>query len=155
MSKVESSGLDLVKRWQRAKVAAAKAQETEMTLRREIGASMFPDPREGVNSFDLPDGTVVKYDHKLNYSLDKAVVDGVLDRLADENQVDVEKLVHWSPSLSLTYYRTLDDAALLVLSEALTVKPGTPAVSIVPPKKKEPKGGAIKSGVRGKAPTRH
>ena len=131
---ITKSLLTKIAKWNdlQAQLAAVKSQEA--SLRSEVFAALFDNNKyelkEGVNKLDLPDGWSIQATHKLNYSLDEAALPSVLEQLGSAGA----DLVKYKPSLTLPAYRKLDDKQAAILSQALTVKPGTPSMKLIAPK---------------------
>lgn len=115
-----------------AKLAIAREQE----LRKEVMALFFPAPKEGVNSLPLQAGWTLKATHKLERKLDEAALPAVLKQLR-EMGVNPDTLIRTKPELETKAYKSLaqiNPAAIRVFEQALTIKPGSPVVELIPPK---------------------
>ena len=112
----------------------AVLKEEELALRKEIFEACFENPTEGVNSFKLNGGYVVKFTHKINRTLDMASLPTVRELLTEAN-VNVDDLIRMKPELSVTTYKKLPDAHRLIMDMAITSKPGTPSYEITLPKR--------------------
>jgi hypothetical protein len=108
----------------------------EMLLRKKIFGHYFPDPQEGTNtSPPLEDGAVIKGVHKINRSVDEAALK-VLTPEFQKNKIKVDELITYKPDLSIKEYRKLTAEEQKLFDQCLIVKPGTPDLDIVVPKKK-------------------
>jgi len=115
-----------------AKLAVAREQE----LRKEVMALFFPAPEEGVNNLPLEAGWTLKATHKLERKLDEAALPAVLKQLR-EMGVNPDTLIRTKPELETKAYKSLaqiNPAAVRVFEQALTIKPGSPVVELIPPK---------------------
>lgn len=132
----------LLLRWQNAKNALELAKETELELRNEIVAGVFdPTKEEGTETFELGNGYKIKAVKKLNYTLNNEddAVDRALtkiEKLGAEGKFIADRLVKWKPDLSISEYRQLGDKYKKHIDEVLTVKPGTPSLTLIEPKAK-------------------
>lgn len=126
--------------WQKARDELSKAAANEITLRRNVIASFFPTTKpdeEGTRNYELGNDWRLKAVFKLNYNVDKKNVDTMLDQLeksGDDGKFIAERIINWSPSLSVKEYRELSDAQKKIVDTVITIKPGTPSLEIVEPK---------------------
>jgi hypothetical protein len=112
---------------------ALKAEELE--LRKELFAAAFEDPKEGTkeNKFSLADGWILQGDYKINRNVDAAVVSTL--STMDNMQALIARVFTYKPSLNLAEWKKLDHDDRVALADAVTEKPGTPALKIVRPKR--------------------
>lgn len=113
----------------------------EAEARRKAFDMFFPAPTEGTNTFDLGHGYELKAVHKYNYNLangDGQTDDALrgIEAMGPEGKLIAERLVGWTPKLSLTEYRRLDPKEPLqrdilnTLKGVLTITPGMPTLEI-------------------------
>lgn len=107
----------------------------EMTLRKKIFDGAFPDPKEGTNNYELSDGYMLKGQYKLERHIDQGALDALKDKLREQG-VNPDELVQYKPSLVTRQYRTLTEEQLKLFDQCLIVKPGSPSLEIVLPKRK-------------------
>lgn len=125
--------------WHQAVLAAQEAKkvvETEQALRKEVMALFFPEPVEGTNKFDLEVGWSLKATHKIERKVDEAALPAVLQQLR-EMGVNPDPLIRTKPDLDTKAYKALvqiNPDAAHVFEQALTIKPGSPTVELIPPK---------------------
>jgi hypothetical protein len=112
----------------------AKLRVSEMFLRKKIFAALFPDPHEGTNSFDLGDGYVVKGVYSITRDVDAGTLQNCADLLR-QNGIRVDDLVNYKPSLAKANYNRLTEEQKQMFDQVLIVKPGSPSLEIVKPKK--------------------
>ena len=130
-------------KWQQARDEMIQAQTNEFYYRNLAIGTFFPNinqiTAEGVENFELGNGYKLKCTFKLNYKLDKTdKVDTMLDTLSEtgeDGKFVAERVVKWSPNLSLSEYRQLSPEHKKLIDSVLTVKPATPSHEIVEPKK--------------------
>lgn len=131
----------LLMEWQRRKDALNQAKADELEARNFIVAFEFPDGHEGMNTKELGNGYQLKAGIKLNYSLDgdndkiEAALSAI-ESVGPEGKFVAERLVTWTPSLSLTEYRELAPSYKAIIDTVVTIKPGTPTLEIKEPKAK-------------------
>lgn len=119
--------------WVQLQRELVAVKEKELALRNIIFAELFPDPKEGTNTFDLPEGWKVKGTYKMTRTLDEAALPAVLETLR-KKKVNVEDLIKYKPSLDTASYRKLADAHRSILEQAMTIKPATPSLEVTTPK---------------------
>lgn len=106
----------------------------EMLLRRKIFEFYFQKPEEGTNKFELADGFLLKGKYTLNRTIDEGALQSSLEMLR-ENKINPDTLVVYKPSLDLRNYRRLTAEQQKLFDQVLIVKPGSPSIEIVKPKK--------------------
>ena len=125
--------------WHQAVLAAQEAKkvvEAEQALRKEVMALFFPEPVEGTNKFELEAGRSLKATNKIERKVDEAALPAVL-QLLREMGVNPDPLIRTKPDLDTKAYKSLvqiNPDAAHVFEQALTIKPGSPTVELVPPK---------------------
>lgn len=117
----------------------------EILLRQKLFKFYFPTPEEGTNSLDLnplmsaegfePDGRVLKGGHTINREVDAASLQ-VLGPSFAEQGIKVADLVKWKPSLAVGDYRKLTKEQMQFFDQCLIIKPGSPTLEVVLPKKR-------------------
>lgn len=119
--------------WRDAKKTLDAAKDAEMQMRKHIVDTHFDTSHVGTQNIELGEGWKVKAVVKENYVLDgdNDKVDAALDRLEDWQ---AERLVKWSPRLSVSEYKKLDAEDKAVIDGVLTIKPASPTLELVPPK---------------------
>lgn len=114
----------------------AKAKEVieiERAMRRELIGLFFPEPQEGTQYVDLGEGWKLKLVYPIDRTIDPAAI-GPISKELQSIGVQVNLLIDWKPSLVTKEYRTLPDNVKLVLAQAMSSKPGSPAIELCPPK---------------------
>jgi hypothetical protein len=131
--------------WQEAERVLNAAKEREMTLRTKVMTTCFPNAEVGTNTLELGKGYKLKGVRKLNYNLangqgeTEAALDAI-SKLGNEGQFIAERLVGWTPKLSLTEYKKLEDTNPThkrikeLIDAVLTVTDGAPTLEVVVPK---------------------
>lgn len=126
--------------WYKLQEELKKVKAREMLLRTKIFGYFFASPVEGTNSYDLPDGYVLKGKHTINREVDAGTLVALRDKFA-ESGISADALVQWKPSLKLKEYRELTAEQMHMFDQCLIIKPGSPALEIVLPKKRAAAGG--------------
>lgn len=121
--------------WYNADLELARVKAKEILLRNRIFKHYFPAPVEGTNSAPLPDGYVLKATYPITRNVDEGAMAALKEKFI-EKLISTDKLVKYKPSLSVSEYRTLTAEQQQLFDQCLEVKPGTPALEIVLPKKK-------------------
>lgn len=128
---------DFIAQWQEAKKRLTLATNNEMELRKEIVARTF-DPKKvkGTENIPLANGWKLKAIKKQNYNLrgTKEEVVAAMTQMSAETQ---RELVKWSPKLSLTKYKLLDEKDLAAIDKVIVVTDATPTLELVEPKAKK------------------
>lgn len=140
----------LLGQWEASKVALEAAKEAEMNLRKRIVVIAFdPSKQSGTERVELHNGYELKSVKKLNYGfvkmadgkgVDKNKIDAALAVIEADGAVGeliAQRLVKWSPELSLTEYKQLSEAHKKAIDAVIVTSDGAPTLEIVPPKGKK------------------
>lgn len=135
--------IELINRWSLALEEATKVAKpliaAEQALRKEVIASLFPTPKEGTNHLELAQGWKLTLGYKVDRKIDEAALPAIRLALSDMG-ISADTLVKMVPALELKAYkglREVNEDAAKVFEQALTIKPGSHTLELVPPK--EPK----------------
>jgi len=118
----------------RDELAAVKAKE--ILMRDKIYKGLFQAPTEGTNTI----GVGLGWQLKAVRNIDRKIDLGVLQAMATPDGplvkagIRADDLIKWTPELNLKAYRTLTAEQAAVFDNCLTIKDGTPTVSLVAPK---------------------
>lgn len=125
----------LTTEWWAASQALDTLKVRELALRVELFKRQFPSPVEGSaeNKVPLGGGYILQADHKINRNVDEAVVSALMK--GDNTRPLAEKVFRYKPELVLKAFRDLSDEEKKIVADAVTEKPGTPALKIVLPKR--------------------
>ena len=110
--------------------------EQEMALRKELFGEAFATPVEGTNTLELAAGWKLKGVYKINRKVDETALPAIREKLASVG-VSVDPLIKWSPDLEIRAYRAMSDATKSIFDQCLIIKPGAPALELVPPAAKK------------------
>lgn len=127
--------------WYQLKAELGKLKSKEALLRGRIVRAFFPNPVEGTNNHDMNDGTGAVM--KLGYTIDRKVDMGALDALraaqavegSNVPKVNLDELIKFKPELVISKYRELTAEEQNFVDQALIIKPGSPQLEIVIPKR--------------------
>lgn len=128
--------MDQLKEWEVAKELLDRVKELELDLRLKCFAGAFPNPKEGTNTWKLPDGRELKGQHKVNRNIDEAALPAVLQQLRDLGVANSDALVRYKPELAKREWNDLSDDNKLIFSAAVIATPGTPQFDVVTPKRR-------------------
>lgn len=119
--------------WNEAKKTLDAAKAAEMEMRKAIVATEFDVSHVGTQNVELGNGWKLKAVVKESYKLDKDAdkVEDMLDKL--ENW-QADRLVKWTPTLSVSEYKKLDAEDKAKVDAVLTVSPSSPTLELVAPK---------------------
>lgn len=120
--------------WYEMQEQLKKLKAGEMLLRKKIFDFYFADPKEGVNSYAMPDAYVLKGTYVINREVDPGGFEALRPTLEKAN-VSPDKLVVFKPSLVVKEYRTLTAEEQKMFDQCLIIKPGAPSLEIVKPAK--------------------
>lgn len=131
-------------KWEAAVKALAVAKEAEAALRKEVLAEAFAfDPealREGTENVELGGGYKLKAVFKITRTLNNEN-EGVERALAkiekkggEVGELIAERLVRWTPELSMTEYKKLPDNFKSIIDEIVISKPASASLALVVPK---------------------
>ena len=121
--------------WSQLQKQLGDLKSAEMLLRTKIFKGLFPNPVEGTNS--VPSGTegwVIKAKYPINRKPDVALLTARAPELRAAGIV-LEDVIHTIPELATGEYRKLTDEQRHLLDQVMEVKPGSPALEIVLPKR--------------------
>lgn len=132
--------------WDHAKKALDAAKALESSLRQEVLKDFYDfggesDLREGTENLELGNGYKLKATFKLSRKLEnknhetEEALRAIAETFGKPGKLYAERLVKWSPELSVSEYKKLPNAIRAVIDEALTSKAATPSLEIVEPKK--------------------
>lgn len=130
---------NVMQAWKDASETLDKAKQVEMDLRRAVFEVKFPGHGEGTTRVPLANGYHLKAVGKMNYNLanKEGETEGALTKLAaagPEGAFIADRLVKWTPELSITEYRKLAPHYKTIIDTVLTIKPGAPTLEIEAPK---------------------
>lgn len=126
---------DDLNQWSELQRQLGALKSAEMLLRIKIFKGLFPAPVEGTNSIPLGDeGWVIKAKYPINRKPDVALLTARAQELRDAGIV-LEDVIRTVPELATGEYRKLTDEQRNLLDQVMEVKPGSPALEIVLPKR--------------------
>ena len=123
--------------WSDMVVQLNALKSSEMLLRLKIFKGMFPDPKEGTNTVPLQAGWVLKAGYPITR---KPILDLLVARAAElrEAGIVVEDVIRHKPELVVTEYKKLTEEQRHIMDQILEIKPGSPQMEIVLPKRAKP-----------------
>jgi len=132
--------------WEESKRALEVAKEKEMEQRKAVVAFAFdPNKESGTERIELGNGYQAKAVKKINYGfvktedgkLNKAAIDKALAKIEKDGamgELIAERLVKWTPDLSLTEYKQLPEKYKKIIDEVIVTSEGAPTLEIIAPK---------------------
>ena len=111
-------------------------KKREMELRKKIFTGAFPHPTEGTNSFALEGNYKLKGTYKLDRQVDMAAFQALSEEMKGAD-IAADGMIKLKPSLIASEYKRLNDEQRHVFDQCIIIKPGSPTLEIIPPKKKE------------------
>jgi hypothetical protein len=126
--------------WQEAQRNLGFWKEKEMAARNKVVAHCFPEPpKAGTVNYELGGGYKVKAVFKQNFGWTSVdALNAILDKMEEKGEAGkllADRVVKWTPELSLTEYKKLPEEYAIMLNACITTKPGTPSVELVVPDK--------------------
>jgi hypothetical protein len=115
-----------------------KLKTQEMLLRQKIFKTCFPEPKEGTNTYSLDDGfgSALKGTHVINREVDPGALQALRPEFVKAN-INADALVQFKPSLKVKEYRELTAEQNHLFDQCLIIKPGSPSLEIIQPKKRK------------------
>lgn len=121
--------------WSELQKQLGALKSAEMILRIKIFKGLFPTPVEGTNSIPLgTEGWVIKAKYPINRKPDVSLLTARVAELRAAGIV-VEDVIRNVPELATGEYRKLTEEQRNLLDQVMEVKPGSPALEIVLPKR--------------------
>lgn len=112
------------------RIAAKRVEDAAVAERRKIDGAIA----ELLKNANKPEGTISEkageYKVSVTYKLDRKVDSDLLQKDYARLAVDVQNIFKWSPSLSLSEFRKLDDRAQLVASKYFETREASPSIKI-------------------------
>lgn len=134
----------LLQAWLTTQNAFEKAKKEELAARKIASDFMHDADKSGKQeTVKLGNGYEAKLKIPLTYGfvknekneVDKLAIETALEIIANEGSKEIaDKLVKWTPVLSLTEYKALTVAHKEIIDPVIVVKEGTPVLSIKEPK---------------------
>jgi hypothetical protein len=118
-------------------------KNAEMAARKQLFTHFFPSPKEGTNTYDLPDGYKLKGTYALERKVDEAVWQVNREKFAEAKIP--ETVIRWTPELAKSNYNELTAEQQTFFDQCLIIKPGAPTLEITKPKPKG-KAGEVHEG---------
>jgi len=121
--------------WYQLQQELEKVKTAELQLRNKIFNYYFKDPKVGTNNQELSDGWILKGQYKLNYKIDEAMLTTRAQQFREAG-IAIEQVVKAKPEFVKKGYDALTDEQRKLFDEVLEIKPGTPSLEIILPKRK-------------------
>lgn len=121
--------------WYQLQDTLKKMRQQEMILRQKIFQHYFPEPKEGTNSAELPDGYVIKGKYGYSREIDVGELQALGEKFAGAG-INAEALVQWKPSLRVREYKQMTAEQRSLFDQCLVIKPNSPTLEIVKGKSK-------------------
>lgn len=120
----------MIDEWEKAAAELQRWKAIEMDLRNKLFTGAFPEPKEGANNFLMADGRTVSGTHRINRSIDEAVLPQVFQEMRDAGDNNPERVVVYKPALAMKEFRALNPQMAKIFSQAVVAEPGAPALEI-------------------------
>ena len=123
-----------INHWFTIDAELAKLKSEEAILRNKIFKYFFRNPVEGTNKVPLDKGWVLKATLPINRKVQIELLTA-MDLELRAAGIPMDDLVVRKPELSVTSYRKLTDEQVKLFDRILEIKPGSPQMEIVLPKR--------------------
>lgn len=135
--------------WQNKKAALEVAKEEEMTARKLAVMFMHDPSKSGTTeNVELGGGYKATMKVPVRYGFvqnaegktDKARIEKALSKIEKDGEAGeliAERLIKWTPELSLTEYKQLPDKYRKIIDDVIVTSEGTPTLEIKEPKAKK------------------
>lgn len=126
----------LLTQWDEAKQHVAAAQvwvDKERSLRALIFNTAFPTPERTQNAKRIDFGMALVGKPKINWTVDRALITSMLQ--APNIKPIIEDVIDFAPKVRDGAWEKLSEADQLLLSPALTARPGLPDLELRPQNK--------------------
>jgi hypothetical protein len=120
--------------WYKMHQQLGKLKSAEMLLRNKIFKGLWLEPVEGTNKYELDKGFVLKATYPITRKVDIALLTTMSPELRTAG-IMVDNLVKYKPELVVAVYRTLTTEQQQSFDRILEIKPGSPQLEIVQPKR--------------------
>lgn len=128
--------MDMLARHDIVRELLAAVKDEELDLRLKLFQGAFPNPKEGTNTWKLPDGREIKGKYEIRRTINEPVLAVTLQALREHGVANTDVLIRRKPELAKAEWNTLSDEAKLLFSPAIFAQPGTPQFEVVTPKKR-------------------
>lgn len=125
--------IEKLEKWYNMQEELKVLREAESVLRNEIFKVAFPNPKEGTNKLDLPEGWVLNATMPITRKVDLAAFLALKEEL-EAAHISPDKMVKFLPELELKQYRCLTEEEVQLVDQFLIIKEGSPQMKIVMPK---------------------
>ena len=122
--------LQLLSEWEENKRMAEHYAALEKDQRALLFAGAFPNPVEGTQRHQLPDGRVIVGQHKVNRRIDEAALTVTLQALREQGVANADQLVKYKPELAKREWNSLSPDMKLIFSTAVIATPGSPTIEV-------------------------
>ena len=121
--------------WSEMQQKLSALKSAEMLLRMKIFKGLFPNPIEGTNSVPLgTEGWVIKAKYPISRKPDIALLTASAVELRMAG-IPLDDVIRTVPELVTGEYRKLTEEQQKLLDAVMEVKPGSPSLEIVLPKR--------------------
>lgn len=140
---------ELLVDWQAKQATLAAAKEAEMTARKAAVMFMHDPTKSGTTeNVELGKGYKATMKVPVSYGFikrddgktDKARIEKALSKIEKDGEAGeliAERLIKWTPELSLTEYKQLSDKYKKIIDDVIVTNEGTPTLEIKDPKAKK------------------
>lgn len=125
----------MLSEWYQMQQDLKKLKAEEMNFRKAIFNTLFPEPVEGTNKYQLKDGFVLNASYSLGRKVDEAAYLESVDNF-EAIGIRTDDIVRKKIELAKPVYNKLTDVQRAQFDQVLIIKPDSPSLAIVKPKGK-------------------
>lgn len=122
-----------ITKWFKVKQQLDKLMVEEKNLRLEIFNVAFPAPERGTNKIKISHGMALVGDYRLNYKVDRALLDNMLSD--PEAEPLIREVIDFRPGVRAGEWEKMSDNEKKILAPMITETPGTPGLDVKPQNK--------------------
>lgn len=119
--------MEMLDRWMELDASIKHLKEQEKALRVLLFEGTFPEPEEGTNNHELPDGRIVKGVYRINRRVDQDEAQSLPAKIR-------KKYFRTKLELNKREYNDAEDEERAIVERVITATPGTPSLDVKAPK---------------------
>jgi len=121
--------------WYELSAQLEKIKAAEMVARMTVFNRCFPHAVEGTNKLSLGNGWELNATYPITRKVDVAMLTAQANHLREDLKIPLDDVIVQKPELSVSAYRKLTEDQRREFDLVLTVKPGSPQMKLVQPKR--------------------
>ena len=122
----------LLDEWHHASTQADHFKSLELKLRNQLFDGHFSKDERGTQKIRIEHEMALIGNAKFNYTIDRPGLEATLAAAGDNERAIIDSVISYSPKVKEAAFEALSDEDKKLVSDFITVKPGTPAIEIKP-----------------------